>query len=265
MKAYWVNGGIAPRILDLSTRWRWVVSFTPRQPYRQGKSPVYPLDRWLGGPHWAGLDAVSKRKIPSPCRDSNPQRYTTELPGSQCVWNRSKAPCILILGTGWNWVIKSKSTVGWSASCWNLFSREKPEVTWKRVFLGRSLCWLKLPAHNISEKTTAKVNGVFISFPCKLHWPQNVFCDFIVGRKALFGAGSYPAFCKRCEPLLRTYPVRMKYRCTLPSVKGKKHKGTWIKGRYSLACAGEESNLTRVAIWGTCTVATTHIEADVLC
>jgi hypothetical protein len=29
MKAYWGSGGIAPRILDLGTRWRWVVSFTP--------------------------------------------------------------------------------------------------------------------------------------------------------------------------------------------------------------------------------------------
>jgi hypothetical protein len=34
MKRYWASGGIAPRILDLGTRWRWVVSFTPR--------PLYP-------------------------------------------------------------------------------------------------------------------------------------------------------------------------------------------------------------------------------
>jgi hypothetical protein len=48
-----------------------VVSFTPRPFYPQGKSPWYPLDRRPGGPR-AGLDAVVKRKIPSPCRDSNP-------------------------------------------------------------------------------------------------------------------------------------------------------------------------------------------------
>jgi hypothetical protein len=47
-----------------------------------------PGTHWIGG--WVGpradLDAVGKRKIPSPCRDSNPliikpvaQRYTTEL------------------------------------------------------------------------------------------------------------------------------------------------------------------------------------------
>jgi hypothetical protein len=52
MKAYWVSGGIAPRILDLGTRLRWVVSFTPR--------PLYPRERasgthWIGG--WVGLRA----------------------------------------------------------------------------------------------------------------------------------------------------------------------------------------------------------------
>jgi len=34
MKAYCVSGGTVPRILDLGTRWRWVVSFTFR--------PLYP-------------------------------------------------------------------------------------------------------------------------------------------------------------------------------------------------------------------------------
>jgi hypothetical protein len=50
MKTYYGSGGIASRILDLGTRWRWVVSFTSRPLYPQGKSPRYPLDRKLGGP-----------------------------------------------------------------------------------------------------------------------------------------------------------------------------------------------------------------------
>jgi hypothetical protein len=55
MKAYWRSGGIAPRILDLGSRWRWVVSFTPRPLYSQGKSSRYPLDRKLNGPQsWSG-------------------------------------------------------------------------------------------------------------------------------------------------------------------------------------------------------------------
>jgi hypothetical protein len=71
MKEYWGNGIIVPRITDLSTRWRWVVSFTLRSLYPQGKTPL--VTHWLGG--WMGLradlDAVVKRKIPSPFQDSN--------------------------------------------------------------------------------------------------------------------------------------------------------------------------------------------------
>jgi hypothetical protein len=37
-------------ILDLSTRWRGVVSFTSRPLYLWGKSPWYSLDGRLGGP-----------------------------------------------------------------------------------------------------------------------------------------------------------------------------------------------------------------------
>jgi hypothetical protein len=69
---------------DLGTIWRRVVSFTPRALYPQGKSPLYPVDRRLGG-FQAVLDAVVKRKIRSPRQESNPrtpiiqpvaQRYT---------------------------------------------------------------------------------------------------------------------------------------------------------------------------------------------
>jgi hypothetical protein len=50
MKTYWGSGGIAPRIVDFGTRWRWVVSFTHRPLYPQGKNRRHPLDRRLGGP-----------------------------------------------------------------------------------------------------------------------------------------------------------------------------------------------------------------------
>jgi len=39
------SGSIAPRILNLGTRWRWVVRDTSRPLYRR-----YSLDRKLGGP-----------------------------------------------------------------------------------------------------------------------------------------------------------------------------------------------------------------------
>jgi hypothetical protein len=67
MKAYWGSGHIAPRILDSGPRWRWVVSFTPRPLYPQGKSPWYPLDRRLGGPQsLSGLGGEEKNSQPLP-------------------------------------------------------------------------------------------------------------------------------------------------------------------------------------------------------
>jgi len=49
MKAYWGSGGTANSLFDLDTRWRRVVSFTPRPLYRQLKIPWYSLDRSLSG------------------------------------------------------------------------------------------------------------------------------------------------------------------------------------------------------------------------
>jgi hypothetical protein len=54
---------------DLGIRWRLIVSFTPRPLYPREKAPG---THWIGG--WMGsravLDAVMKRKIPSPRRES---------------------------------------------------------------------------------------------------------------------------------------------------------------------------------------------------
>jgi hypothetical protein len=77
MKTYWGSGVIAPRILDLGARWRWVANFTPR-PLYPTESPWYLFDR--------RMDAVRKIKIPSLCRDSNSDHPAMPLsyPGS-CV------------------------------------------------------------------------------------------------------------------------------------------------------------------------------------
>jgi len=44
------SGGIAPRILKLVTRWRWVVSFILRSFYPWGKNIRYPFYRRMGRP-----------------------------------------------------------------------------------------------------------------------------------------------------------------------------------------------------------------------
>jgi hypothetical protein len=69
VKAYWGSVGIAPCILDLGPRWRWVVSFTPppRTLYLRGKSPLCPLDRRLSGPQSrSGCGGGEKNSQPLP-------------------------------------------------------------------------------------------------------------------------------------------------------------------------------------------------------
>jgi hypothetical protein len=71
-------------ILDLGTRWRRVVSFTPMPLYHRGKSPRYPLDRRLGAPQ-SQFRRCGGEKISCHCQQSNPgrqpvaRRLSTEL------------------------------------------------------------------------------------------------------------------------------------------------------------------------------------------
>jgi hypothetical protein len=66
-----VSGGIGPRILNLGTIWRWVVSFTPgRFTSMQRAFGTHWVGDWVGAR--AGLDTVAKRKTPYPCQESNP-------------------------------------------------------------------------------------------------------------------------------------------------------------------------------------------------
>jgi len=69
MKTY---GGVevAPRVLNLGTKWRWVVSLTPRPLYLRGKSRCYPSDRRLGGPQRLSGRGGEEKKYPCPCQKS---------------------------------------------------------------------------------------------------------------------------------------------------------------------------------------------------
>jgi hypothetical protein len=84
-KVYGGSGSIAPCILDLGTRWRWDVSFTPRPLYPQGKSPWYPFDRRLGGPQSRSGRGGEERNsqhllaLEPPIIGDVAQRCTTEL------------------------------------------------------------------------------------------------------------------------------------------------------------------------------------------
>jgi len=78
MRMYWGSGGIAPRILHLGTRWRWVVSFTPRPLYPHGKRSWYTLDRRLGGPESRsghGVEEKNSQGMLCECSIQESQKY----------------------------------------------------------------------------------------------------------------------------------------------------------------------------------------------
>jgi hypothetical protein len=85
MKAYCGSGSTAPSILDLGTRWRWVVRFTPQPLYPQGKYPWYALDRRLSGTQsrsGCGGEEKNSQLLPGlepPIIQPATQRCTTEL------------------------------------------------------------------------------------------------------------------------------------------------------------------------------------------
>jgi hypothetical protein len=81
------SGCIDPRILDLGTNWKWVVSFTLR--------PLYPrIGGWVG-PR-TGLDDVEKRKI-SPLPELRPRGRPA---GSQSLY-RLSYPGVYITRNMW--------------------------------------------------------------------------------------------------------------------------------------------------------------------
>jgi hypothetical protein len=91
-------------ILHLNTRWRWVVSFTPRPLYLWGRSPWYFLIRRLDGPQCRfGRCGVEKNVFPLPViktLSSSPQPLPipTELSG--------KVPWFTQTGCQtWEWAI----------------------------------------------------------------------------------------------------------------------------------------------------------------
>jgi hypothetical protein len=71
----------SPNILRNGTRWRWVISFTPRPLYSQVKSRWYPLDRRLSR-YGRGDEGKNSQTLPAlepPIVQPVAQRYTTEL------------------------------------------------------------------------------------------------------------------------------------------------------------------------------------------
>jgi hypothetical protein len=71
-------------VLELSTRWRWMVSFMPQSLYPLRKSPRYPFDRRLGRPQSRFGRCREEKILPLPAVESgqsSPSLYRLSYPG----------------------------------------------------------------------------------------------------------------------------------------------------------------------------------------
>jgi hypothetical protein len=109
-----------------------VVSFTHRPLYPRETAPS---THWIGG--WvgprAGLDAVVKRKIPSPCGEWNPGRSArslvtilTELP-RLTLWDRQISSCDMSKHNGL--LLSTGSDVGAITNWWSDLLLSKAQVS----------------------------------------------------------------------------------------------------------------------------------------
>jgi hypothetical protein len=97
IKTCWVSGDIAPRILTLSTRWRWMVGSMPRPPYPRRNNPRYLLERRLGGTQSRSWCTGRENKNPSPCRESNLGRRVRSLVTNWLHWDKYYRNLLIIL------------------------------------------------------------------------------------------------------------------------------------------------------------------------
>jgi hypothetical protein len=76
----WWSVYIAPRIVSLSTRWRRVVSLTPRLLYPEKGGSRQPLDRMLGGHQSRFGNYKVDNKVYCTCLELNANSHVVYLP-----------------------------------------------------------------------------------------------------------------------------------------------------------------------------------------
>jgi hypothetical protein len=117
----WRYSSTHPTILNLSTRWRGVVSFTSLPLYPRGKSPWYTLYRRLGGPQsQSGSYGEEKHFLPTP-RPSSLAAIPTEL------LRLTKKKRIWALLWMYSVPIPDKNRISWGA-LWLLISVPKDHL-----------------------------------------------------------------------------------------------------------------------------------------
>jgi hypothetical protein len=89
------SGGMAPLTFSFCTRWRWLVSFTPRPFYLQGKSSQYPLGRRLGGAQrrFTGMEDSFLGLLQSKPTDHHSLQSSSKV---QTAWTATSTPHVTL-------------------------------------------------------------------------------------------------------------------------------------------------------------------------
>jgi hypothetical protein len=143
MKAYGGVGVTDPHFLDLGSRWRWVVSFTPR--------PLSPGAHWIGG--WvdprAGLDDLENRRLLTlPGVELRPLSRPARLRhhGSLQVWILRNQRFI-----SWNQLLVWWGHLpGWNAVQTNVSDERTASILWVDEYAKKDTSWKKTDNWNVS-------------------------------------------------------------------------------------------------------------------
>jgi hypothetical protein len=166
-----VSGDIAPRILNLGTRWRWEVTFTSHPLHPRCNSSRYPMDRRLGGlQSRSGCSGEEKKSHHYPSRELTPGRPPSNLEDRGSIparnnngvsfvhyWNVTRTmewwtrKLHKLMGSTWEvmlrWDMKDKFQCElhikwvsyWTNMGWNRFKRQRLLQTSNTKFLRTTL------------------------------------------------------------------------------------------------------------------------------
>jgi hypothetical protein len=142
-------------ILDLGTKWKWVVRFTLGSLYSLEKSPRYPLDRRLGGlQSRSRFCGVEKNRSPLPIIEHRPFSTKPVAMATELSWLDRRKDC----EKSWGGLTLVLSTVICQGKFIRTFEFQKAQIDEEQnfVFVG----WVRL-----SPLGTPATNGPIVPVP----------------------------------------------------------------------------------------------------
>jgi len=178
-KGVWGNEGIAPPILNLDDRRKWVVNITPRHLYPLRKEILIPLNKKLGRSH-SHLGPLEKIKVCHPCRKSNPDSLIASLYVSQVLpllgQMGAAVPCLTQAWPMWPWQ--------YVPNCYEVVSKFKSRDDMYRLsalskvsqYVAITQCYVGIYEHLAGVGPECLRIGLWLSEHGPSFWSLNATC-----------------------------------------------------------------------------------------